>query len=429
MDYHSNMVMFFDLDNTLFDHEHAEYCAMSALQNEVEDLAEYFLEDLVKQFNRSLEHVYERYHNKEITFEETHPEKIKHFSDALGFEEPDAETIEEIRAIYKAAYLANRRATPGSIELLCRLREHGYRTAIITNGEIKEQTNKAKAIGIYHLVDRIITSEEVGCPKPDICIFKYAMNQMRVPPGFGYMVGDHFEKDIRPALYANLHPIWYAPHYWDMWYTIFGMKRPVIHHMGELYNLFHLSPPASFEPHFFKSKTHFKITGLGINIVTEPRYSFKASSKTVQNLVEVMGYALRAISTYQYTSAMCFLEGILLLTFDSVESGPEDLKVSYPGQEGPVMALAQPQCYAEERKHSIFVRCELSLWVYAGYHLALLGEVAVLLQSSFNSLMKERPRQALRRILKAMEKVARHGGFDKDFLVSGAEFLDQGDKW
>lgn len=74
---------------------------------------------------------------------------------------------------------------------LVRLRENGYRIAVVTNGQIEDQETKAEAIGIRHLVDRILTSEEAGCCKPDYRIFHTTIEAMVVSPTSPvHMVGD-----------------------------------------------------------------------------------------------------------------------------------------------------------------------------------------------------------------------------------------------
>jgi putative hydrolase of the HAD superfamily len=117
------------------------------------------IEDLIDQYNIALQLAYDEYLDKVITYEDADVRKIHLFFSALGLPEPSLDEVREFRDAYKAVYRANRRATPGSIEALSRLREHGYRIAIITNGQIEDQADKAEAIGILNLIERIITSE------------------------------------------------------------------------------------------------------------------------------------------------------------------------------------------------------------------------------------------------------------------------------
>lgn len=192
-------VVLFDLDNTLFDHYHSLRSAISAVQEKYASLAGSKLEDLIARYNAALQRAY-KYLCKEITYEEADAMKVQLFFTVLGLPAPSLEEAREFRAIYKPAYSGNRRATPGSVETLVRLREHGYRLAIVSNGQIEDQAAKAEAIGIRHLVDRIFTSEEAGCCKPNRRIFQFAIEALGASPHMMHMVGDSADSDIKGAL-------------------------------------------------------------------------------------------------------------------------------------------------------------------------------------------------------------------------------------
>ncbi|KAM0414557.1 hypothetical protein ACHAPT_013600 [Fusarium lateritium] len=174
-------------------------------------LAEKNIEELIDQYNIALQQAYDDYQDNVITYEEADTRKVHLFFTALGLPEPSLDEVKKFPAVYKAVYRENRRATPRSVETLIRLREHGYRIAIITNGQIEDQREKAEAIGILYLVDRLITSEEVGYRKPDSRIFQYAIRQLGASPHTTCMVGDSIDSDIKGALDAHLAAILYCP--------------------------------------------------------------------------------------------------------------------------------------------------------------------------------------------------------------------------
>lgn len=230
--------MFFDLDGTLFDHGHSVRLAISAIQTKYHGLAGKKVEELIDQYNITLQQAYDEYLDKVITYEEADVRKIHLFFVAVGLPEPSIDEVREFRDAYKAVYRANRRATPGSIETLTRLREHGYRIAIITNGQIEDQAAKAEDISILHLVDRIITSEEAGYRKPDPRIFQYAIDQLGASLHTTYMIGDSADSDIKGALDAQLAAIMYSPTAQSSQQLLFGQQIPVIRHMIQLLEYF-----------------------------------------------------------------------------------------------------------------------------------------------------------------------------------------------
>ncbi|KAF5611926.1 had-superfamily protein [Fusarium subglutinans] len=227
-------MVFFDLDNTLFDHQKSLRNALLTVQT-VFPLLRGTPEDvLTEKYNEALNVVYGRYLRNEIAHEDQDSEKVKLFFKSLGLEEPDAKRIAHFRSVYKAGYRMQRSAMPGSIQILTSLRKNGYRTAIITNGPTESQIEKAKAIRVFDLVECVITSEEAGHPKPDVSIFHHALEKLGVEPDNAYMVGDSVEADIKGALDAGITPILYSPSLKSSSKVLFGREVPVISQFDQL---------------------------------------------------------------------------------------------------------------------------------------------------------------------------------------------------
>ncbi|KAF5002355.1 hypothetical protein FGRMN_366 [Fusarium graminum] len=214
-------VIFFDLNSTLFDHEHSAHLAISSLKDRYASLEGKEVEELAD------------------------VRKIHIFFAALGLPEPGLDEVQKFRDAYKAVYRANRRATSGSIATLVRLQEHGYRIAMTTNGQIIDQTAKAEAIGVLHLCERIITSEEAGHRKPDPRVFQYAIEQLGASFHTTHMIGDSVDSDVKGALDAQLLPIVYSPQSLDSEQIVFGQKIPIIRHMEQLLGHFGISNDAT----------------------------------------------------------------------------------------------------------------------------------------------------------------------------------------
>jgi HAD superfamily hydrolase (TIGR01549 family) len=230
----------FDLDNTLFDHSHSLHCAILSLRNCYPEFSTFSDSKLTTTYHRCLEEAYNSYLRKTITYAEKDIQKIKSFFTELELPEPSVEEIQHFRQKYSKTYKASRRATTGSIETLVRLKGEGHKLAIVTNGPIKEQNDKAEAIGVSKLVDRIFTSEEVGVAKPDRRVFEFALEGLDVDSWRAYMVGDNLETDIKGALDVGVSPILFDPDS-DVLETerlLFGKQVPVIRDMHGLLGLF-----------------------------------------------------------------------------------------------------------------------------------------------------------------------------------------------
>ena len=111
-----------------------------------------------------------------------------------------------------AAYHRHRRDVlalfPGPVEMLARLRERGYKLAIITNGFADTHREKIALLALERLFDEILIADEVGLLKPDPRIFRLAAERLGVPAEACAMVGDRFERDIAGAAAAGMYTVW-----------------------------------------------------------------------------------------------------------------------------------------------------------------------------------------------------------------------------
>lgn len=237
--------IFFDMDNTLFDHDHSMRSGLSAVQQEYTFLQRHQLEDLIKTYHLCLKTAYDEYLERKITYQDTEKRKIELFFAKLGFKSPSVNQIIHFLATYKRAYRGTRRATLESVETLVRLRENNYRIAIVTNGEVDDQTCKAKDIGVFHLVDAVITSEQAGSRKPAHQIFDFALHELQVTPSEALMVGDSAYADIKGALGAKIRAVLYSPAVQSSSTLIGGREIPTIQHMSALLTHLDIRSPAA----------------------------------------------------------------------------------------------------------------------------------------------------------------------------------------
>lgn len=81
-----------------------------------------------------------------------------------------------------------------SAQLLSFLVENNAKLALITDGRSTSQRNKLRALGIEHLFDPIIISEETGYVKPNLECYKLVEERY---PGNRYVyIGDNPKKDF-----------------------------------------------------------------------------------------------------------------------------------------------------------------------------------------------------------------------------------------
>lgn len=96
---------------------------------------------------------------------------------------------------------------PETIEQLQRLRAAGWRTVLLTNGWRRYQLPALRAASLTHLFDEVVTSDDVGVPKPERAIFDRA----RADAGTYFHIGDRLDHDVMGGNRADAGTILLRP--------------------------------------------------------------------------------------------------------------------------------------------------------------------------------------------------------------------------
>lgn len=179
----------FDLDDTLFDHDHCSRAALRRVRDEHPALCAVPWEELRVSYSRLLEEIHARLLDGELTLQEARRERFRRLFSELGEEASDD--------LLQAAE-----------ELLRRVGERA-KVAVVTNNLLREQRDKLSALGLDRYVDALIASEEVGVAKPDPEIFRVALRRVGCAPEEAVAVGDSWASDIAGARAAGIPAVWF----------------------------------------------------------------------------------------------------------------------------------------------------------------------------------------------------------------------------
>jgi putative hydrolase of the HAD superfamily len=97
-------------------------------------------------------------------------------------------------------------AHPDAAPALRALRARGATLVAVSNWDISLPA-VLRAVGLEGLLDGVVTSAEVGAPKPAPAIFAAALALAGVAPRDAAHVGDSLEHDVRGALAAGIAPV------------------------------------------------------------------------------------------------------------------------------------------------------------------------------------------------------------------------------
>jgi putative hydrolase of the HAD superfamily len=199
----------FDLDDTLFDHQHGTREALTALRRRHACLQQWAATDLAARHSILLERLHVEVLAARLTVDDARQRRFSVLFADAG-ESLTSEGAAAISAEYRDAYVAAWRLVPGALDLLTVLRDR-VRLGIVTNNIVSEQTTKIDSLGIAALVDAVVISEAVGVHKPNPRIFEIALDRLGCAAADAVMVGDSWPTDIEGALAAGLSAVWFNP--------------------------------------------------------------------------------------------------------------------------------------------------------------------------------------------------------------------------
>lgn len=199
--------MLFDLDDTLFDHQHCAREALTgvrALHACFEALDPVALETA---HGRILEDLHLDVMAGRLDLDAARAERFRRLYQAAGVE-ADAALAARTAAAYRERYLGSRRAVEGAAALMAAVRTRAA-VVIVSNNLLEEQQDKLRHCGLAEYVDVLVVSEEVGVSKPAPRIFEVALERAGVGAAEAVMVGDSWPNDVEGARAAGIRAVWF----------------------------------------------------------------------------------------------------------------------------------------------------------------------------------------------------------------------------
>lgn len=201
--------VFFDLDDTLFDHARARRAGLRLIRSEIPRASGISVDDLDRRYQALVEAFHPQVLAGTLSRARARALRFRALAESLGSHLTLA-AASSLGARYEEAYLAHRHAVPGARGLLDRL--HGrVHLGVISNNLVAVQAGKLRDIGLAEFIDTLVISEEAGVAKPDPGIFQIALRRARAAPGGAVMVGDSWENDVVGARRAGIAGLWYHP--------------------------------------------------------------------------------------------------------------------------------------------------------------------------------------------------------------------------
>lgn len=186
----------FDLDNTLVDFMRMKKEAVKAAVAAMVDAG------LDMSYKAAYDGVMRVYDAEGIEYQEVFDHFLRESTGRINYK------------IIAAAMVGYRRARDAALVLyphvtstLTSLVKSGVKLGLLTDAPPKQAWLRLCYLNLHHLFDAVVTSEEVGAPKPSPKGFQIVLEALGVKPDEALMVGDWPERDVKGAKAANIKTV------------------------------------------------------------------------------------------------------------------------------------------------------------------------------------------------------------------------------
>jgi putative hydrolase of the HAD superfamily len=125
----------------------------------------------------------------------------------LGIAEPDL--INKLADTYSDYQYELICLQPNTTDTLNRLKTKGVRMGLITNGTSNGQREKLRRFSLADYFEIILIDQELGFGKPDVRVYRHALEFLRIRPQDAWMVGDNLIWDVQAPQSCGIYSIWY----------------------------------------------------------------------------------------------------------------------------------------------------------------------------------------------------------------------------
>jgi putative hydrolase of the HAD superfamily len=198
-------MIFFDIDQTLLNHQQAQNTAALLFLQRFSSLLPYVPEEFCQHWQTVMEKHFATFMQGEITFVEHRRRRMREL-----FQESELHLTDDVADSRFTVYLKHYEDNWTLFDdvLPCLNALSNRRLGIISNGNTEQQIKKLHQTKIAERFEIIVVSEEAGVSKPKPDIFMKACRQSGVKVGQCYYIGDNLQNDALAAESVGMKGIW-----------------------------------------------------------------------------------------------------------------------------------------------------------------------------------------------------------------------------
>lgn len=201
--------LFFDLDNTLWDHRGNAFLTLKEIfiRQDVREKYNLTFDDFHREYFTINERLWEQIRDGEIDKEYLRQHRF--YDSFLFFGIDDAELAETFERNFLDEILNFNDLVPGAFEVLEYLYDKGYHLHILSNGFEEVTHKKCELSGIKNYFKTITSADEINIRKPKAEIYEYALKKANAFPEESMMIGDDWIADVEGAKSFGLSVVYF----------------------------------------------------------------------------------------------------------------------------------------------------------------------------------------------------------------------------
>ena len=201
--------IFFDLDNTLWDHRQNAYLTLKDI---------FKRENITEKFNINFEEFHQEYFTineklwaqiRDGEIDKEYLRKHRFYDSFLFFGVDDFELSQTFEHQFLDEILNYNDLVPGAFQILEYLAEKGYILHILSNGFQEVTHRKCELSGIKNYFKTITSADEINIRKPHPEVYEYALNKANAKTEESMMIGDDWIADVEGGKSFGLEVVFF----------------------------------------------------------------------------------------------------------------------------------------------------------------------------------------------------------------------------
>ncbi len=201
--------IFFDLDNTLWDHRKNAILTLNELfqRKEINEKYNLLFDEFHAKYNEINEDLWIKIRDGII--DKDFLRKHRFYDTFLHFDIDDEELADYFEKHFLDEIINYNELIDGTLEILEYLKSKDYQLHVVSNGFHEVTNRKVEKSGLTKYFETVTSAEDAHAMKPDERIFEYSLNVANAKKSESIFIGDDWIADVKGAQNFRMEVIFF----------------------------------------------------------------------------------------------------------------------------------------------------------------------------------------------------------------------------